>query len=370
MDSKRKILIVGGGIAGVALADFLDSSKFEVTIAERAPEWRTIGYAIGVWVNGLRILKKFDLPESFWDKFEPVDSGAVIDLSGSPISIITKEMIGKDTLAGKIERDLLHKALIGKLPKEVAVRFGVTCIDFKQKPGGVAVTFSDETEETFDLVVGADGMRSQVRESIFGNYLKSYGWHVILSWAPRSFKLDSDYYILNAPGQVVLAIPYGDRVSIGFSIPKRGEASAEDIFKSFEKIGSRVTDVLSAFDRNHLFHDELVHVKMKRWHLGRVVLIGDARHGMSPISGFGTSLALGDAYELAACLGEFHSPDDALAVFAKRRQKSTKYIFLFSRLMESFFTLESKWLVALRDLLFRTGATKLAARVLRKALDS
>ena len=65
--SPKKILIIGGGIAGISLASFLqDDKEYEITIIERASAWRTIGYAVGIWANGLDILKNLNLSNNFW----------------------------------------------------------------------------------------------------------------------------------------------------------------------------------------------------------------------------------------------------------------------------------------------------------------
>lgn len=365
---RKRILVVGGGIAGIALADFL-GNDFDVVIVERAPKWRTIGYAIGVWANGLDVLKRIDLTASFWDAFQPVESGSVVGPLGDPIATITKEMVGEEVLAGRIEREVLHQALIEKIPPQTVVHFGTTCTSLEQVAEGVVVTFSDGPRETFDLVVGADGMRSQVREQVFGSHLESYGWHFVLNWIPRNAAFDADYYILNTPGRVVLAIPYRDRISIGFAVPYARGQGPEEVLRSFQNGGPYLDGLVGAFDLHTAYYDRLTYVKMREWYRGRVVLVGDARHGMSPISGFGSSLALGDAYELSLCLREFPRIEDALAAFAERRECSLTSVLRFAHLMESFFTMRSGALVALRDSVMRV-ASRLGAYVLKRALRS
>jgi 2-polyprenyl-6-methoxyphenol hydroxylase-like FAD-dependent oxidoreductase len=347
---SKKILVVGGGIAGVTLARFLRDSDYTITIIERASEWRTIGFAIGIWLNGLEILKKLDLPESFWKRVQPISSGTVVNSSGDVLYKINKDCIDRDQIAIEIAREELHTTLVQNISKDVLVRFNTTCKTIEQISDKVIVTFSDDTQESFDLVVGADGIRSSVREKVFGSqFLHSYGWHAVVGWVPSGFELSSDYHIMNAPSTALLAIPYGDKFTIGFSVPKSHGSSIESILKIFEAINPRIKKLVSVLDHDHLFYDEMMYVKMNQWHKGNVVLIGDARHGMSPISGFGTSLALGDAYELSECLKEFSSLDQVLIHFSKRRTRDTKNIFRFAWLMERGFTMKCKWLVLIRD---------------------
>ena len=347
MKPNKKILIVGGGIAGTTLAAFLKDSEYDVTIIERSPEWRTIGFGLGV-------LKKLDMPESFWNQMQPVGVGAVVDPLGNVLYEIKKQNVGVDQMAKEIAREELHAALVQKIPHNTSVRFGVTCKNVESVQNGSLVTFSDDTQEFFDLVVGADGVRSSVREKVFGNqFLHSYGWHAVVGWIPAGSELFPDYHIMNTPGAVLLAIPYGDRLTIAFSVPKTPDSSAENILETFEAMNPRIKKLVSMLDRDHLFYDEIVHVKMNEWYKGNVVLIGDARHGMSPISGFGTSLALSDAYELAQCLKEFPSVSQAVKTFAKRRTRNTKSIFLFAWLMEKVFTMKSSLLISVRNFILK-----------------
>ena len=174
--SPKKILIIGGGIAGISLAYFLqDSKEYKVTVIEKSTGWRTIGFAVGIWANGLKILKKLNLGNSFWEKTTLTKKGAIMNLKGKKVFDVPASQISRSEIARTVDRELLHRAITEQLSENITIRFNTDFIDIKQNGEKAVVTFNNSEVEEFDLVVGADGMRSKVRESVFGDFMKPYG---------------------------------------------------------------------------------------------------------------------------------------------------------------------------------------------------
>ena len=137
-----KILIVGGGVAGVTLAYFLQKNH-EVTIIEKSSDWRTIGYGIGIWQSGLSILKKIPLTSEFWNSGYQVEQGATLSANGNilykmPFDIMTKGQ----SIAVTFEREILHNE-INNLLTNIDVRFDTTLKSISQSASETEVKFFD-----------------------------------------------------------------------------------------------------------------------------------------------------------------------------------------------------------------------------------
>jgi 2-polyprenyl-6-methoxyphenol hydroxylase-like FAD-dependent oxidoreductase len=366
----KKVLIIGGGIAGIALANFLQDSDWDITITERASGWRTIGFGVGIWINGLKILQKLNLGESFWSKTTLIAGGAVVDISGRMIFEIPASKLGVSEMARTVERDVLHKALTRRFSDKVTIRFNTDFADIKQLSDKVEVTFKDGSAEQFDVVVGADGIRSEVRQKIFGDHMKSYGWTAHVYWAEKTVGLYDDYYIATDHRKIFLNMPSGDRCVIGFGYINGEhrnpiEKEPEQLLEEFSALSPQMKEVVESIDHSKgMFQDRLDYVSLKRWHKGNIVLIGDAKHGLSPVSGFGTSLALEDGYALSEALKENLPIQHALKKFAKTRNRDLRNIGLFARIMEAGLLAKSR----LPGVCMRVFPTSFVISLLKKAL--
>lgn len=374
---KKRVLIVGGGIAGVTLFRVLaNDARFDVTLVERGNTWRTIGYAVGIWKIGVDVLLKLPLGEEFWNNTYPVSQGVFFNANGKVLEQIdyTKLFAGEHG-AVTVERDVLHRALTEGLPAQ-HVRFSTTITGIVPKKDGVTVTLNDGTTDTYDLLVGADGIRSDVRKKVFGERLRRSGWVAWCSWSPQSLAKLDGYYSMSAPGEFLLSIPHHGRCAVGliranvpkhvsFTLPK----SREQIGESFSALARALPDVVRAIgEPKDMFVDELCFVNMKKWYDGRVVLVGDAAHGLSPVSGWGTSLALEDGYALAEALKTHEQIDTALAVFVKERNRVLKRVRRFSSLLDRLILVKTRKGVLIRNFFMRLMPHRLALRLLADSL--
>lgn len=349
-----KILIVGGGIAGITAAYFLQKNH-SVTIAEKAPQWRTIGYGIGIWKNGLDILHKFPLNSQFWDSGSPVHQGATLSTNGNILFKMSFEA-KSEPIAFGFEREILHKS-INTLLEGAITKFNTTVISIAQDTSSVEVLFNDGAKEKFDLVVGADGIRSTVRSLVFGNdYLKSYGWNILGGWVPAKTGRFEGYYILGGSNESLISFPYHDKHAVGFMY-KAAESDwpkppkdAKAMLDHFPLLKNQIQEMVPAIgDFSKMFCDKLHYVEMDDWNKGRVIIIGDARHGMSPLTGMGTSLALEDGFVLADELNADTEIDVAIANFVARRNRRLKSMRTFRKIIESIGMINSPMKNKIRD---------------------
>ncbi|HEV7449030.1 MAG TPA: FAD-dependent monooxygenase [Candidatus Paceibacterota bacterium] len=333
-----RVLISGGGIAGVALAYFLQKDH-AVTIVEKASHWRTIGLAVGIWTNGLKILDDLPLSKEFKASAFPVHAGAGLSAQGETLFQIPFDR--PDMTTHTFERDALHRALTDLLEGPL-VRFNTTIMSILQLESSVEVSFSDGTKDTFDLVVGADGVHSKVRELTFGAHvLHDYGWNGLGAWISPSSPHFPGYYILCTAGESILSLPYRDKQAVGLlykssdpAWPKK-PATPEEVLERFPTLRDKIEKIAHSIENfDSMIYGKMQYPKLREWHRGRVVVVGDAKHAMTPLTGAGTSFALEDALVLSQEVN-LHPLPDALANFAARRDRRMRQAAPFCNTIEA-----------------------------------
>ncbi|MDB4991838.1 MAG: 2-polyprenyl-6-methoxyphenol hydroxylase-related FAD-dependent oxidoreductase [Parcubacteria group bacterium] len=320
-----KILIVGGGIAGCACAALLQKEGFtDVTLIDKAPEFRNIGYLMGIWNTGRKVLKELGIDMQIEKNSCEYDSDIVFDRNGKLLKLVPGEEF--NTLGTvSIRRNDLHQSLFNLLDK-TSVRFNTACVSIKQNEEKAEVEFSNGTKEVFDLVIGADGVHSSVREMIFGkNFLRRYGWRVWMWWLPREHESSNSVTSYYGSGKICGILPFFDTsVAILFAkVPlKRSNEKDQQPAVLFKDFCSEVQNLITTMPSvKEMYHDDIAYVEMPLWHKGNVVLIGDSQHAVSPTTGMGASMAMEDAWVLVQELKRGETIAKALSSFATRREK-------------------------------------------------
>jgi 2-polyprenyl-6-methoxyphenol hydroxylase-like FAD-dependent oxidoreductase len=198
------------------------------------------------------------------------------------------------------------------------------------------VFFASGRRERYDVVVGADGVRSAVRQLAFGphsEFVQPLGAYQAYFSVPDPGDLDNWFEMYNAPGGLVAGIrpERGGtaKASLTFRtkevFPRLTKAEQiELIQKKFEKVGWRVPEMLRAVpDAPDFYFDEISKVTVETWHRGRAVLLGDAGYCGTPLAGMGTSMSLVGAYVLAGELAAANTPEEAFAAY---QQEMAAYV--------------------------------------------
>jgi len=203
MDTKNvKILIVGGGIGGFALAAYLQRHGFSPVLIEKCNEWKTIGYMISLFPSGMRILEDLGVAHMLKQDGKKLSKFVLRDNNGKLIwSKSFSEIENRFGPVTEVERELLH-TMVREAARGVSVRLNTTIERIDQKPEGVLVMFNDGKEEQFDLVVGADGihsgMRRYVRTRISSEYSGCTFWLMWLPYPKVDFSPDNmEIYFCN-----------------------------------------------------------------------------------------------------------------------------------------------------------------------------
>jgi 2-polyprenyl-6-methoxyphenol hydroxylase-like FAD-dependent oxidoreductase len=348
-----KILIVGAGISGLTLACFLKRQDgFEVEIVDKAVDWSHLGYTLGVWDLGRRILAKLDLDDEFDRLSHPIHSFYFTDKSARQVLKLYhfEDFYKKyESAFTHISRKDLHDLLLNSCGSDV--RMEVSPVSVRENADSVEVTFSDGKKDTYDLIVGADGLRSKVRELIFPDDKVDYtGNRVWFTWVPREFVpsqtimeivgKDTVCNLFDDPTQACMVLT-APETPLSFDEPATRMGRLQKHFKGF---GYPVPEILAGLRGENLMPTDIGFVNSNDWVKDRVVLIGDAAHAMEPFAGIGASMGMEDAYVLAdelSQIGPSGIPDKALnryilrrlpRINAARRQTRLQYWWLTSRI--------------------------------------
>lgn len=381
MSDKRgaaKVLIVGAGICGLAAACFLKQSGYSVIVVERVPTWAPLTPGLMLHANALRVLGSLGLGDELERRGVVLRGARLLDASGrqlSEISFADEIKRGQKTLG--VGHEALLDALRARLG-EGAVRMGITVSSFNLSDPHVDAYFSDGTHERFELLVGADGARSRVRELLMGPLATrqsgSVYWRAIVP-RPTSLAPDQTGEVLGA-GLRVGWVPLGDdRVYAFFQANLaphdtqiRG-LDAEGITAHFAALGGPVGELLAGLAGQTPLASEVEDLWLDTWHKGRVVLVGDAAHAMTPTLAQGAAMALEDAKALQFCLDQACSIDDALVSFEAMRQGRVRAILEASFDAGRVNQWSSGAAVSFRNLLYRVLPAGVARSRLRTLID-
>ncbi|MCB0938372.1 MAG: FAD-binding domain [Mycobacterium sp.] len=306
-----KVAISGAGVAGTALAYWLHRTGHTPTLIEQAPAFRTGGYMIDFWGVGYRVAKKMGIEDQLLDAGYEIQQLRSVDSDGKvkaelPVEAI-RNLIGHDFTS--LPRGDLAATVYRTVADKVETVFGDTITAVDDHGDGVRLTFGNAEPREFDLLVGADGLHSNVRRLAFGTgpeverYLGcKVAACVVDGYRPRDELVYLTYNTLGRQaGRVALR---EDRTLFLFIFrAERTDAGAQpkdELRTQFGDAGWECPQMLDALDdADDLYFDVVSQIKMDHWSRGRVGLIGDAAGCISLLGGEGTGLAMTEAYVLA-----------------------------------------------------------------------
>ena len=332
---RRRVLIVGGGIAGLALAPMLARTGVEVEVVERERAWRPAGTGMYLPGNAARALCAFGLEAQVASRAVEIAHQRFYDHHGRLLcEVDVAELWAAVGPCLAVHRAELH-ALLREAADDVPIRIGLAVKRLAQRDGAVSVDFSDGTSGAYDLVVGADGIHSSVRRLAFEptavpRPVGQIGWRFL---APRPPELTT-WSVMLGRRTAFLTIPidgdcvycYCDVVSPpDHDTPER--VTAQPLSELFVEFADPAATLLEELDAAADIHVSTIEeVVLDRWARERVVLIGDAAHATSPNMAQGAAMALEDALVLTDCLHRIPAIPDALAAFEARRRPRTDWV--------------------------------------------
>ncbi|MCZ6685281.1 MAG: NAD(P)/FAD-dependent oxidoreductase [Candidatus Dadabacteria bacterium] len=369
---EMRILVVGGGIAGLTLTGLLQQRGFKPTLVEQIPEYGTVGYVIVLWPSGSRILKGLGVYRSLLDVGLQFTTYNVSDERGQMLHSYSVHNVTEKygPMLSTYRPDLIN--VIKEAVDPDSIRMSTTVDKIDQTNDEVYVTFSDGTEETYDLVVGCDGVRSKTRDLVFGDVPLSYsgmtGWSF---WVKPNIAKTLQIAEYWGTGKFFGIWPTKGRLSVFTSIrdnvqePDPVESRIDRIQENFRNFGGLVPEILESLDDpNEIFHGHYNDLRMKKWHKGRVVLVGDAAHAILPTAGGGVSMAMESAAVLVdeLCRADSKYIEQAFESYITRRRSRVDKIQNQSRMMSKFAFADSRLVSSMRDFLMRFYSNKLHVR--------
>lgn len=332
-----RILIVGGGPAGLTFAACLLRHGIEPVIVEKAPRGRTGGYSIGLHVNGWRVAEKLGLVEAFRAKAMPLGPAHHLDKRGRKLfsydyRVLAKAAEGRLLAVMRNDfQEILNDAVEGQCP----VHYETTVTALEDDGAGVTATFSNGNRDRFDLVIGADGYRSAVRALAFGphkDFLRPLGYRASAWRVPLAKPLGASFVgMMDIDHQGGLyAVGDGTAATLFCWRDERTdrldpEARRAILQKEFghwpEPVASALT---SAIDWDDAFFDTVSQIEVPKWSEGRIALLGDSAWCLTFLAGQGTSTAMAGAYILASELARKSLPEALDSYEARMRPLVTR----------------------------------------------
>lgn len=318
---RPHVAVVGGGIAGLALAVALSRAGVPCQVFEQAPVIREVGAGVQIAPNATRLLHRFGLADEL--RAHAVRPEALEFRRWKDNSVLVRSVLGEECeqFFGApyyaIHRADLHRILASALPPG-QLHLGYRAVGLDETATGVDVHFADGSTANADVVVGADGIHSVTRSLIASDRPRFSGQHVYRGLVPSGkvpwLRAEAKVILWLGPDRHFVCYPVSGGTLLNFvaTVP----AGADEVVESWSAQG-RVADVLTAYSG---WHEDLTAVitaaesvsrwalhdrdPIDRWSHGRLTLVGDSAHPALPFLGQGANQAIEDAIVLAGCLRE------------------------------------------------------------------
>jgi 2-polyprenyl-6-methoxyphenol hydroxylase-like FAD-dependent oxidoreductase len=369
-----KAVIIGAGIGGLAAANALRQAGIAVEVYERSPEIREVGAGISLWANAIRALSKLGLGPALDQRSVAYTRTAILRANGQPI---TETSLAK--LAARLGPVvvLLHRADLVSLlsqPIQDAIHLGRECIGFEQQPDSVIARFSNGAEARGDVLIAADGIRSSIRAQLHPNepirYSSYTAWRSVTRFATTG--LTETW----GPGRRFGVVPISGGQVYWFATRNAPEGqtdppgqSKQTLLKMFEGFHAPIPALIESTGESSILRNDIVdRDPLTTWGLGRVTLLGDAAHPMTPNLGQGGCQAIEDAVVLARSLSKHASATEALREYEAQRIARTTPIVLRSRQIGRIAQVELATACRIRDFMFSLIPASLTIRQLESVI--
>jgi 2-polyprenyl-6-methoxyphenol hydroxylase-like FAD-dependent oxidoreductase len=330
--NRPHVLISGAGVGGPALAWWLNHWGFTSTVVERAHRLREGGQAVDFRGPIHRaVLERMGIWKAIHERRTPAGELVLLGANGAPRVTIPEVMTAGDV---EILRGDLSRLLYERTRDVADYRFGDRVVALEDRGCAVAVEFEHGAPETFDYVVGADGLHSGVRGLAFGDengFLRHHGYRVASFGMPNILGARRGAVVYGVPSRAVCIAAIAHDQARALLVYADGplehdrrdaDTQRRAIRKTFAGVGWEVPRVIEALDRaTDLYVDAIATVHVDHYANGRIALLGDAAYG-GTLGGQGTSLAIVGAYVLA---GELAASTQATAAFARYEMRIRPY---------------------------------------------
>jgi len=371
-----RALIIGGGIGGLTAALALRRAGFEASIYESAEVLQPVGKGIWVPTNAMRVLAALGVAGDVQSAGWALQAIELCTRYGGLLQRIDLDTIratyGYTTIS--IHRSELQKALASQLPAE-ALHLGKRCTEFAEDGGQLVVRFADGTEAAGDVLIGADGIHSTIRATLFPSVAlrdvgqTTYRGVAALELPPHLQRICREVWGGGArmgfsaigPNEVYWFAPV--TAPAGRPDPPGGVAGM--LGQLYDNFPAPVPEIIACTPPQDILRTDLYDlVPLRCWHRGRVVLLGDAAHAMTPNLGQGGAQAIEDAFVLAQALAQSPDVEDGLHYYERQRRRRANWITRRARQYGTWAHLERRPAQQMRDFLMRHTPSRVPQRTL------
>ncbi|KKJ75817.1 hypothetical protein WH95_16455 [Kiloniella litopenaei] len=379
---KKKVLICGAGVAGLATAWWLNRQNLDVEVVEKYPDFKQNGYMIGLSGPGLNIAEKMGLKNDLLQQNISIGENLYISKTGKHLHRLNYSKILEELEFLSFPRTNLVRTIYNHTKDDLPITFGEKAISFSDHAHGqTEVIFQSGSRKSYDLIIGADGIHSDLRSKFFGNesqFIHHMGYSVAAFTVdiPNTLQTEfvsyvepsrqSQYYALNEKQLVAILCWQNNNIS---SIPQNSRAEyLKNIFSGANPICLERIE-LAKSQQAHIYLDNMAMIEMPQWSQGNKVVIGDAAYCMSLLSGQGAGMALTGAYLLSEGIKR-HGLPNGMVYYENQLRKSILRLQKRSRKIASIFIPKTHYGFWLRNLSMKLIPENLLGRYFLKNIQS
>lgn len=373
-----KVIIIGGGIGGLTCAIAALQAGFEVEVYEKRTWEGMVSGAGGIFIqrNAMTVYDQLGLSQVLYEKGGKIEKGGFSNYQGKPLYINSPEFVNCSDLGVCLSRPALQSLLSDGLPSGI-LKTEKKFVNFRERDEKIEVNFEDGDSTWGDVLVGADGLYSQVRASLNSDsaledpiysgmrcwrgcfnpegieFNREYSWMEYWGIGDRFgyFTIGDGQYSFYAFDNLPLETPGSE--------PGTRKALLRQIFQHYS---SPVPEIIEALEETDIYEDNIYDRPplSSVWGHDRVTLIGDAAHPVQPNLGQGGCMAIEDAYELVYSIqtcADLSQVAPSLREFEQRRTPRVTQVFATSRQIGSLGQLENPLSCQLRNWIYRLTPT-------------
>lgn len=374
-----RAVVIGGGIGGLCTAIALRQIGLDVTVYEQSTVFGEAGAGVTLWANAIKALRKLGVAGSVLAAGARIEEGALLTWRGKELTRTRTEefesLSGEPTIA--IHRARLHKILLDALPEE-CVRPGETCAGFRQDETGATIRFASGRTDRADLLVGADGIHSIIRQKLFPDVKPRYSGYT--AW--RGIVDTDDEVALGrtseswGSGRRFGIVPISRTKVYWFATANANAGqkltaneNKHSLRRQFRGWHDPVEKLIEITAVEAILHNDIYDLEpMSQWSRGRVVLLGDAAHPTTPNLGQGACQAIESSLALANSLAQEPDLDAAFRRYEIARMERTAWITNQSWQIGRIGQLENRFVCALRNFAISLTPNSLTKKHLAQAI--
>jgi 2-polyprenyl-6-methoxyphenol hydroxylase-like FAD-dependent oxidoreductase len=305
----QKVIVIGGGIGGLCTAIALRQMGLNVAVYEKAETVGQVGAGLTLWPNALRVLRHLNLAEAIIEAGARIEEAQIRTATGRTLAYThpghLAQQLGEPTIG--IHRAELHRILLAALPADV-VRLGAACTGFSQDEQQLTVTFADGHSAQADLLVGADGIHSLIRQQMWPQTKLRYAGYTAWRGAvttEQTFTLGHTFESWGK-GARFGAVPLNERLIYWFAAVNRPAGQTQSpteqkiwLQQCFKDWHQPISYLLETTPAEVILHHDIYDIlPFTPWSQGQATLLGDAAHPTTPNMGQGACMAIESAFTL------------------------------------------------------------------------